>query len=125
MQFLQQCIYIKNGFQSNGNQRYKFSVCQKRQQSDYIHQPMAPLFTISFRSLRYPIALKQTASIHTSTFAKAGQSYVSLSDYQRFNLTLSTGVGLRVFISDFGYGFNAFPGAIKPSEWQTYFITGL
>ena len=26
---------IKNGFQSNGNQRYKCCVCQKRQQSDY------------------------------------------------------------------------------------------
>ena len=26
---------IKNGFQSNGNQRYKCRVCQKRQQSDY------------------------------------------------------------------------------------------
>nr|WP_317192639.1 IS1 family transposase [Flavobacterium geliluteum] len=27
--------YIKNGFQSNGNQRYKCRVCQKRQQSGY------------------------------------------------------------------------------------------
>lgn len=26
---------IKNGFQSNGNQRYKCCVCQKRQQSNY------------------------------------------------------------------------------------------
>ncbi|URC11759.1 IS1 family transposase [Flavobacterium sp. B183] len=26
---------IKNGFQSNGNQRYKCCVCQKRQQSEY------------------------------------------------------------------------------------------
>jgi len=26
---------VKNGFQSNGNQRYKCSVCQKRQQIDY------------------------------------------------------------------------------------------
>jgi insertion element IS1 protein InsB len=28
---------IKNGFQSNGNQRCKCSVCQKRQQSDYTY----------------------------------------------------------------------------------------
>ncbi|WKL48420.1 IS1-like element transposase [Flavobacterium pectinovorum] len=28
---------IKNGFQSNGNQRYKCRVCQKRQQSDYTY----------------------------------------------------------------------------------------
>ncbi|AWG24523.1 IS1 family transposase [Flavobacterium kingsejongi] len=28
---------IKNGFQSNGNKRYKCCVCQKRQQSDYMY----------------------------------------------------------------------------------------
>ncbi|MCP2025418.1 IS1 family transposase [Flavobacterium sp. HSC-32F16] len=28
---------VKNGFQSNGNQRYKCCVCQKRQQIDYIY----------------------------------------------------------------------------------------
>lgn len=26
---------IKNGFQSNGNQRYKCCICQRRQQFDY------------------------------------------------------------------------------------------
>ena len=55
----------------------------------------------------------------------------SLSDYQPFNLNRSTGVGLRVFMPafgllgiDFGYGFDAVPGQIKPSGWQTHFIIG-
>lgn len=81
--------------------------------------------------LRYPITLKSSASIYALTFAEAGQSYESLSDYQPFNLARSTGVGLRVFMPafgllgiDFGYGFDAVPGAIKPSGWQTHFIIG-
>jgi outer membrane protein insertion porin family len=81
--------------------------------------------------LRYPITLKASASIYALTFAEAGQSYESLSDYQPFNLARSTGVGLRVFMPafgllgiDFGYGYDPVPGAIKPSGWQTHFIIG-
>ncbi len=81
--------------------------------------------------LRYPITLKASASIYALAFAEAGQSYESLSDYQPFNLARSTGAGLRVFMPafgllgiDFGYGFDAVPGAIKPSGWQTHFIIG-
>ncbi|KFC59204.1 membrane protein [Flavobacterium gilvum] len=81
--------------------------------------------------LRYPITLKQSASIYALTFAEAGQSYESLSDYQPFNLARSAGVGLRVFMPafgllgiDFGYGFDAVPGAVQPSGWQTHFIIG-
>ncbi|WP_281237987.1 outer membrane protein assembly factor BamA [Flavobacterium praedii] len=81
--------------------------------------------------LRYPITLKASASIYALAFAEAGQSYESLSSYQPFNLARSSGVGLRVFMPafgllgiDFGYGFDAVPGAIKPSGWQTHFIIG-
>ncbi len=81
--------------------------------------------------MRYPITLKSSASIYALTFLEAGQSYESLSDYQPFNLARSTGVGLRVFMPafgllgiDFGYGFDAVPGAIQPSGWQTHFIIG-
>ncbi|WP_100432115.1 outer membrane protein assembly factor BamA [Flavobacterium sp. 1] len=81
--------------------------------------------------LRYPITLKASASIYALTFAEAGQAYAKLSDYQPFNLNRSTGVGLRVFMPafgllgiDFGYGYDAVPGAIKPSGWQTHFIIG-
>jgi len=81
--------------------------------------------------MRYPITLKSSASIYALTFAEAGQSYESISDYQPFNLARSAGVGLRVFMPafgllgiDFGYGFDAVPGAVKPSGWQTHFIIG-
>jgi outer membrane protein insertion porin family len=81
--------------------------------------------------LRYPITLKSSASIYALTFAEAGQAYESLSDYEPFNLARSTGAGLRVFMPafgllgiDFGYGFDAVPGQIQPSGWQTHFIIG-
>lgn len=81
--------------------------------------------------LRYPITLKQSASIYALTFAEAGQAYANLSDYQPFNLARSTGVGLRVFMPafgllgiDFGYGYDAVVPGGKPSGWQTHFIIG-
>ncbi len=81
--------------------------------------------------LRYPITLKASASIYALAFAEAGQSYASLSDYQPFNLSRSSGAGLRVFMPafgllgiDFGYGFDAVDGSAKVSGWQTHFIIG-
>jgi outer membrane protein insertion porin family len=81
--------------------------------------------------LRYPITLKASASIYVLTFAEAGSSYTSLSDYRPFDLNRSAGVGLRVFMPafgllgfDFGYGFDTVPGQIKPSGWQPHFIIG-
>jgi outer membrane protein insertion porin family len=81
--------------------------------------------------LRYPITLKSSASIYALTFAEAGSSYASLSDYRPFDLYRSAGVGIRVFMPafgllgfDYGYGFDPVPGAIEPSGWRTAFIIG-
>jgi len=81
--------------------------------------------------LRYPITLKASASIYALTFAEAGSSYATLADYQPFDLSRSAGVGLRVFMPafgllgiDFAYGFDAVPGTVQPSGWQTHFIIG-
>jgi outer membrane protein insertion porin family len=81
--------------------------------------------------LRYPITLKSSASIYALTFAEAGQSYESLSDFQPFNLARSAGAGLRVFMPafgllgiDFGYGFDSVDGTSKPHGWETHFIIG-
>jgi outer membrane protein insertion porin family len=81
--------------------------------------------------LRYPITLKQSASIYALAFAEAGTSYASFKDYNPFNLKRSTGLGLRVFMPmfgllgiDFAYGYDEAPGTTKPSGWQTHFIIG-
>jgi outer membrane protein insertion porin family len=81
--------------------------------------------------LRYPITLKQSASIYVLTFAEAGSSYPSFKDYNPFDLNRSVGAGLRVFMPafgllgiDFGYGFDTLPGQTKPSGLRTHFIIG-
>lgn len=81
--------------------------------------------------LRYPITLKQAASIYALTFAEAGASYDSFRNYDPFNLKRSAGFGLRVFMPafgllgiDFGYGFDPIPGATQKNGWETHFIIG-
>ncbi len=84
--------------------------------------------------LRYPITLKQQASIYALTFAEAGTSYASFADYNPFKLQRSAGFGLRVFMPafgllgiDFGYGFDAVPNnnnITSPNGWETHFIIG-
>ena len=83
--------------------------------------------------LRYPITLKQAASIYALTFVEAGRSFGSFDDYNPFALKRSAGFGLRVFMPafgllgiDFGHGFDAPEGLgdSQKSGWQTHFIIG-
>ena len=84
--------------------------------------------------LRYPITLKQQASIYALTFAEAGASFADCKNYNPFALQRSAGFGLRVFMPafgllgiDFGYGFDPVPnaaGITTPNGWETHFIIG-
>lgn len=81
--------------------------------------------------LRYPITLKQQASIYALTFLEAGNSYDSFTEYNPFSLKRSAGLGLRVFMPafgllgiDFGYGFDPIPGTTQKNGWETHFIIG-
>ncbi|MBK0370288.1 BamA/OMP85 family outer membrane protein [Flavobacterium agrisoli] len=86
--------------------------------------------------LRYPITLKQSASIYALTFFEAGASYPEFKNYNPFDLNRSAGAGLRVFMPafgllgiDFGYGFDGLPTAPgtrspKANGWETHFIIG-
>ncbi len=83
--------------------------------------------------LRYPLTLKQQASIYALTFAEGGAAYDSFKQYNPFVLQRSAGFGLRVFMPafgllgiDFGYGFDPLPipGMVKPNGWETHFIIG-
>jgi outer membrane protein insertion porin family len=83
--------------------------------------------------LRYPLTLKQSASIYALTFAEGGAAYDSFDNYNPFILQRSAGFGLRVFMPafgllgiDFGYGFDALPiqGLTQPNGWETHFIIG-
>lgn len=81
--------------------------------------------------LRYPITMASSASIYALTFVEGGASYASFKGYNPFALQRSAGFGLRVFMPafgllgiDFAHGFDALPGEIQKSGWQTHFIIG-
>ncbi len=81
--------------------------------------------------LRYPITLKPMASIYVLGFLDAGNSYDDFYDYNPFDLKRSAGLGLRIFMPqfgllgiDFGHGFDPLPGRTEKSGWQTHFVFG-
>lgn len=81
--------------------------------------------------LRYPITLKPAASIYVLGFLEGGASYDSFKSFNPFQLSRSTGAGLRIFMPafgllgiDFGYGFDPIPGTNQANGWETHFIIG-
>lgn len=85
-------------------------------------------FSLEFR---YPVTLKQTASIYALTFLEAGSAYNSFKNFDPFKMQRSAGFGLRVFMPafgllgiDFAHGFDPVPGDTVKSGWQTHFIIG-
>lgn len=81
--------------------------------------------------LRYPITLKQMASIYVLAFAEGGASYDGFRNYNPFTVQRSAGAGLRIFMPafgllgiDFGYGFDPVLNGIQKNGWETHFIIG-
>lgn len=81
--------------------------------------------------LRYPITLKQTASIYTLGFLEAGNAFESFDEYSPFDIKRSAGLGVRIFMPafgllgiDFAYGFDPVSGGNTPNGWETHFIIG-
>lgn len=81
--------------------------------------------------LRYPVTLKQLASIYVLAFAEGGAGYDGFRNYNPFILNRSAGAGIRIFMPafgllgiDFGYGFDPILGGIEPNGWETHFIIG-
>ena len=81
--------------------------------------------------LRYPVTLKQLASIYILTFAEGGASYNGFRNYDPFQLRRSAGAGIRIFMPafgllgiDFGYGFDPILGGTERNGWETHFIIG-
>lgn len=75
--------------------------------------------------LRYPFSLNPTATIYALAFVEGGNSFISLKDYNPFQLKRSAGVGLRVFLPMFGtLGFDyglGFDKELSPTaKWTDY-----
>ncbi len=81
--------------------------------------------------LRYPITLKQAASIYALTFVEGGSAYSEFKSYNPFNLKRSAGLGIRVFMPafgllgiDFAHGFDSITPNGAKNGWETHFIIG-
>ncbi|WP_290625878.1 outer membrane protein assembly factor BamA [Altibacter sp.] len=81
--------------------------------------------------VRYPVTLKQLASIYVLGFVEGGASYDGFRNYNPFSIKRSAGVGLRIFMPafgllgiDFGYGFDPILGGNEKNGWETHFIIG-
>ena len=81
--------------------------------------------------LRYPITLKPMASIYGLAFAEGGNVHNGLENFNPFQIKRSAGLGLRLFMPqfgmlgiDFGYGFDNPANSNNRSGWQTHFIFG-
>lgn len=81
--------------------------------------------------LRYPVTLKQLASIYVLGFVEGGAAYTGFKNYNPFEMQRSAGAGLRIFMPafgllgiDFGYGFDPVLGGTERNGWQTHFIIG-
>lgn len=81
--------------------------------------------------VRYPITLKQLASIYALGFVEGGAAYDGFREYNPFSIRRSAGAGLRIFMPafgllgiDFGYGFDPVLGGTQRNGWQTHFIIG-
>ena len=81
--------------------------------------------------LRYPISLGEQAKIFALSFIEGGASYNSFRDFNPFLLNRSAGIGIRLFMPqfgllgiDFGHGFDPIPGQSTKHGWETHFIFG-
>ncbi len=81
--------------------------------------------------LRYPISLGEQAKIFALTFIEGGSSYNSFRDFDPFLLKRSAGIGVRLFMPqfgllgiDFGHGFDPLPNQSTKHGWETHFIFG-
>ncbi len=90
-----------------------------------------PIYNKFSLEMRYPITLKQLASIYALTFIEGGAAYDHFRSYNPFQLNRSAGIGLRIFMPafgllgiDFGYGFDPILGGSQPNGWETHFIIG-
>ena len=79
--------------------------------------------------LRYPITLKEQATIYAAAFTEAGNCWADSRSFNPFDLKRAAGVGVRVFLPmlgllgfDMGYGFDKINGSI--SGWQPQFTMG-
>ncbi len=81
--------------------------------------------------VRYPLVLKEMATVYALAFLEAGNAWYNLYEFNPFKLYRSAGVGVRLFIPmmglvgiDFAYGLDPVPGNPGASGFHYHFVLG-
>jgi outer membrane protein insertion porin family len=79
--------------------------------------------------IRYPLTLKEQATIYALTFLEAGNAMNNFGEFNPFGLYRSAGVGVRVFLPmlgllgiDYAYGFDAGRNGVEGQNF--HFVLG-
>jgi len=85
-------------------------------------------YTVEFR---YPVVLKEMATLYVLSFLEAGNAWYKIEDYSPFDNHRSVGVGARLFVPMLGlvgldgaYGFDPIPGQSGAAGWNYHFTFG-
>ncbi len=91
----------------------------------------AHVYARYYMELRYPIILKEMATLYVYGFAEAGNAWYNLNEFKPFELYRSAGVGARMFIPmlglvgvDFGYGLDEVPDNADANGFNVHFSFG-
>ena len=91
----------------------------------------AHVYARYYMELRYPIILKEMATLYVYGFAEAGNAWYNLNEFKPFQLYRSAGVGARMFIPmlglvgiDLGYGFDEVPDKPNANKFNVHFSFG-
>ncbi|MDR1876745.1 MAG: BamA/TamA family outer membrane protein, partial [Flavobacteriaceae bacterium] len=81
--------------------------------------------------LRYPVLLGGATKIYALAFAEGGNTWHNNKSFNPFELKRSVGVGVRIFMPQFGMlgfdfakGFDPTINSGSPNGWETHFIFG-
>lgn len=91
----------------------------------------ANLYSKYTLELRYPIILKEMATLYVLGFLEGGNAWYELNEFNPFEMHRSAGVGARLFVPmlglvgiDFGYGFDPVTNNADAAGWNYHIVFG-
>ncbi len=136
--------FLVGGTQLQQRQSFLYDNIDMRGYPGGIGQSIAPfvdgiqvggrLYNKFTLEMRYPAVQTEQLQLIPYTFFDAGNSYLSFSEYDPFELKRSTGFGVRLFLPilglvdlSYGYRFDGIQGtnpAVSAGEWEFLFNIG-
>ena len=118
-----------SGFQLDGRE-----IVGLRGYADYSLAPVAGNFVVSkyTAELRFPVSLNPSATIYTTLWGEAGNTWSTFDKFEPFKLYRSAGLGLRLFLPmfgpmglDYGWRLDDVPDQPNMARGQFHFTIGI